>query len=496
MIPAYSGIVGTVVTLALLGLMVYKIAKRQWDMLSFNTIFLVGFMQFYSFALVTYWVIMGDEAFPNHTPSDASWNFMSTMMVQFIVIYLVAYRLAKNFTWLQKIIPPIDLPVSYSGMLVVLAVTVAGILLTTLAGFSNLLEFFVIMVRPAFCGFAVGLAVVLVCRQPANPLFWIVLAAAFVFGVVVSTTFQSGRRDALGIFLSALWMAYWSWLRYRPLKKQIGLIAIGGLSALMFLFAYTNMRGLLTPEQSTLDARADQLTDIVTGKVNPLESKNTKAVLLQDACLYTCYIMEEYPRTHPLVPFNGLAFFITNPIPRAIYDDKPVAMGIQVQKHLNAGGNLGIGIIGHGWAEGLYIGMLIYAAFFGIVYRVMDTAIKERAYNPYFLAAMGTGLGHMLALPRGEVSLFAVLWFYGFLSIVFLMWVVKAVLGNFMAAAGFFDWGTDQFGQPGEWEEANRRREQGIEDDQPELEDEGYAEDVTYGDESFVAQRRGDLGGA
>jgi hypothetical protein len=491
MIPAYSGMLGTLLTLIISGILIYKIVKRQWDMLSFNTIFLLGFMQFHCFAVMAFWLFMGDEAFPNHTPTEASWNFMTTMMIPFIVAYLVAYRVARNFTWMQKIIPPIELPVSYSGMLVVLAVMVAGILLTTLAGFANLLEFFVIMVRPAFCGFAVGLAVVLVCRQPANPLFWIVLAATFLFGVVISTTFQSGRRDALGIFFSALWMAYWSWLRYRPLKKQVGVVAIGGTAALMFLFAYSNMRGLLSPEESTLGARANQLSDIASGKVNPLESKNTKAVIFQDACLYTCYVMEEYPRTHPLVPFNGLAFFITNPIPRVIYENKPVAMGIQVQKHLNAGGNLGIGIIGHGWAEGLYIGMIAYAVFFGVVYRVMDTAIKQRAYNPYFLAAMGTGLGHMLALPRGEVSLFAVLWFYGFLSIVFLMWVVKAVLGNFMAAAGFFEWGTDQYGQPGEYEAKKKRLEQGIDEE----EQGDYAEDESYGDESFVEQRRGELGG-
>lgn len=492
MVPTFTGLMGTGLTLLICAILIYKVGTRKWDLLNFNTIFLLGFMQFYTFAIFAFWALAGDEGLANYVPTDAAWDFMSAMMVPFLLAYFVAYRLGKNLTWLQKIIPAVEAPVSYSGLIVVIGVLAVGILLTTLAGFSNLLEFFVVMVRPAFCGFAVGLAVVLVCRQPANLLFWAVLAAIFVFGVVISTTFQSGRRDALGIFLSAIWMAYWSWLRYRPIKKQLAMVGVGGTLALLFLFAYSNMRGALTPQESTIEARASQLTDIVQGKVNPLESKNTKAVLFQDACQYTCYVMEEYPRTHPLVPLNGLVFFIVNPVPRVIYDDKPVAMGIQVQKHLNAGGNLGIGIMGHGWAEGLFIGMIAYAVFFGALYRVMDDSLKQRSHNPYFIAAMGTGLGHMLALPRGEVALFGVLWFYGFLSIVFIMWVVKATLGNFMAAAGFFDWGSDQYGQPEGAQGTGESSHEGFD----EVGDGTYAEDQTYGDESFVAQRRGELGGA
>ncbi|CAN5803154.1 hypothetical protein BH11PLA1_BH11PLA1_13850 [soil metagenome] len=443
LVPIFTALVGWGITFAIVGLFLWMFLRRKWDLVNFNTIFLVGFMQFYSIAIIFFSVADTAKYFENYTPPPGVWDMMSGLMLMFIPLYLVGYRAAAKWEWPQRLLPKFDAPVSYSGVLLVIGVMASGVLVTTGLGFASYGEFFAIMVRPAMASFAVGLAVVLVIKQPGNILFWGMFAVLFVMALLVGMTFQSGRRDALGAFLAALWVAYWGWLRYRPVSRQLGLVSVLSFVALVFLFTYTNIRGLSAPEGAGLEMRAGQLQDIASGKINPFASENVVAVLYQDACIYTCYAVEEYPRTHPLIPFQGLGFFVTNPLPRIFWEDKPVAMGIQMQKHLNAGGNLGIGIIGHGWIELEYLGVVMYALFFGMLYRVMDEALKRRAGNPYFIAAMGTGLGHMLALPRGEVSLFLLMWCYGFGTLVVMMFFIKLMLGSFMGAAGFFTFGID-----------------------------------------------------
>lgn len=478
MIPTFTAMSGWIVTLVLVALLIYKIAKRRWDVLNFNTIFLVGYIQFFSFSIVLFAVLSETAYFENYNPTPQAWNFLALVMPIFIIAYFIAYRWSARWVWPQKLIPPMDLPVTYSGMIMILSIVIGGVLFTTLLGFASFGEFFIIMVRPALAAFAVGLAVALVIKQPANILFWGVFAGTFLVGAVISTTFQTGRRDVLGIFLAVIWMTYWGWLRYRPMARQFLILGAGGAIAIIFLFAYTNMRGSIGVQNATIEVRQQQLQDLVTGKVNPFALEQVIPVIHQDTGVYSAYIMEEYPATYPLIPFNGLYFFVTNPIPRILFEDKPVALGIQLQKHLGANGNLGVGIIGHGWAEGMMIGVLAYAVFFGILYRALDNSLRNYAGNPYFLAAMGSALGQMLALPRGEVSLFLVLWFYGTVSIAFILYLSKFFLGAFLGATAEIPFGPN-----------DPKNAAALGEPEPELvydDESGLPEDLTYGDESFV----------
>ena len=95
-----------------------------------------------------------------------------------------------------------------------------------------------------------------------------------------------------------------------------------------------------------------------------------------------------------------------NPIPRAIYPGKPKALGILLQEQFKIAANLGPGIIGHGWAEAGWIGIVYYAVFFGCLVAVADRLTLERLNNPYFIAAAGSNLGNVLGLARGETSMF------------------------------------------------------------------------------------------
>jgi hypothetical protein len=165
------------------------------------------------------------------------------------------------------------------------------------------------------------------------------------------------------------------------------------------------------PEKSDTDAptigkRADQFLDLLT---NPrIDPAIIKYILYTDTVPNTLYVLENYPGNHAFMPFHGVIWFFANPIPRSVWPDKPEAFGAMLRDQMNVPPNLGPGIIAHGWAEGWLIGVFGYAVFFGLLVGVVDRAVAERVWNPYFLAVFGSGLGNVIALPRGDTPLFMI----------------------------------------------------------------------------------------
>jgi hypothetical protein len=97
--------------------------------------------------------------------------------------------------------------------------------------------------------------------------------------------------------------------------------------------------------------------------------------------------------------------------------------------------NLGAGIIGHGWFEGGFVGVALYALVFGLIVGVADRAIAERAWNPYFIALMGCHLGNVFGLARGDTALFLLEIMVGLFACTCLLWLIKNTYGH---AAGAF----------------------------------------------------------
>ncbi|MBX9737558.1 MAG: hypothetical protein K2X32_11595 [Phycisphaerales bacterium] len=443
MIPIFAATVAWSLTVFLLGLLAYKILRRQWDLLSFNTLLLVGFVQFFSLPVSLFSVTDVTQIIPYFIASDSDWNSLAAMMLLYVAVALVAYRIGRRFEWGQKYLPRADLPVSYGGIIIVLGVTLVSIAITIPLGFTSYLSFAAIMFRPAFIAFAAGLATVLVIKQPRNLGFWAVFLFILVAGLLVSMSFNYGRRDPLGVFLAIVWVAYWMWLRYQPMLKQVTVGIIGSSIIMVFLLGYTAVRGDTRADLSDVNTRIQQFSGLLSGQRQVFDVNNLLMVFYQDSALNSAYAISKYPSTYPLMPFHGATYFLVNPIPRVFWEDKPIGIGNLFQNQLRTGGNLGVGIIAHGWVEGLAFGVAAYAAFFGIMSGMLDGALRRSANNPYIIAAAGTGLGHVLAIPRGETSLLCVLWLYGFASVIAALWVAKLAFGDIMKALGPFGFGSD-----------------------------------------------------
>ncbi len=443
MIPIFATVVAWSLTFFLLGLLGYKILRRQWDLLSFNTLLTVGFVQFFSLPVMLFSVTDVTQLITYFIASDSDWNMLAVMMLLYVAVAMAAYRFGRRFEWGQKYLPKADLPVSYGGIIIVLGVTLVAIAITIPLGFTSYLSFVAIMFRPAFLAFAAGLATVLVIKQPRNLAFWGVFLFILVAGLLISMSFNYGRRDPLGIFLAIVWVGYWMWLRYQPMLKQVGVSAIGGSIILIFLLGFTAIRGDSRAEESDVNTRVKQISGLLSGQRQAFDINNFLLVFYQDSALNSAYAISRYPSTYALMPFHGATYFVVNPIPRVLWEDKPIGIGNIFQNQLRTGGNLGVGIIAHGWVEGLAFGVAAYAAFFGIMSGMLDGLLRRSSNNPYLIAAAGTGLGHVLAIPRGETSLMCVLWAYGFMIVVVTLFLTKLVFGEIMKALGPFGFGSD-----------------------------------------------------
>jgi hypothetical protein len=118
------------------------------------------------------------------------------------------------------------------------------------------------------------------------------------------------------------------------------------------------------------------------------------------------YIIDTYGDLYRQEPFRGLIWYVTNPIPRSIWPEKPLSLSGEISEQQRVVGNIAPGVIGHGWAEMGFIGILYYAAFLGFLVGAADRLLQLRAANPFFVILMGSALGQIIAMSRGDTPLF------------------------------------------------------------------------------------------
>lgn len=434
------------VNLALLVLTVLMLAvsyaRGTMDLFSFQSAFQAGMILFFyiPFLLVPYFPELRWPYIPNGS-GNAN---MAGALVLFNVVYHIFGALGKRANWPDRVTPtyaflPVNIPalaVMTTGMLV------SSILILALAldpGAMNLFGAVMIGLIPMLGAFACGLATLMVIRQYLNVLWYVVLAGVFVAAILASTSFSNDRRFALGVLISVPWMLYYGLLRFKGKPLTIGVSAVGGVLTLGFVMVYSSFRHDIAASAENVGQRVEQFQDAKLG--NALDVNLAIGLMLQDSAYNSMYCVENYPGAKDHRPLHGLMYMLTNPIPRAVFPAKPMALGMLMQEELNAAANLGPGIIGHGWMEAGWLGVIYYAAFFGFGIAAADKLIRGRSNNPYFIAAMGSSMGNVLALPRGETALFMVLIVFGLIGIWIFSWIIAKTVGAFTMSTPPFEFG-------------------------------------------------------
>ena len=132
----------------------------------------------------------------------------------------------------------------------------------------------------------------------------------------------------------------------------------------------------------------------------------------QDAAANSMWVIENRPEPYPYDTLASLEYFLAHPIPRVIWDDKPLGLGTVMVKQsmetgVGEGFSLGPGLIGHIVNDNPWIALPLYAILLGAWLRILDDLLVRFAYQPYLVLPLGIELGEIMGLPRGELGFFA-----------------------------------------------------------------------------------------
>lgn len=371
---------------------------RRYEIFSYRSLFLFGYAIFFPIAAFL--------TFPGMAAAPEAIRTLAIAQVVFLIVFLVSSRIAQQFGWLERVVPKDPVAPSFPLLLTwifTLLIMGSAAAAVTRGGFGVL---YIANIKSGLLATSVALAVYLLVSRKLNPISLAIVVGTVPLALAASTVGTSGRRGMLSVMLAGAWMWYFASMRYQKLSSMLARFAVAGVAVVFVVTAYSTFRHSLGGAES--EALARQATALRQGAANVQFSKDSFLKnLYQDSADNTVFIIETYGSAAPHNPLHGIAYYILNPIPRAVIGFKPEALGIELQKKRNATANLGPGIIGHGWYESGWIGIIGYAVVFGFVLSVIDLIVQRRAYSPVLLAPLGASLGNVMALPRGDTPLFA-----------------------------------------------------------------------------------------
>lgn len=406
---------------------------RKHDMLSWKHLFLAGFVVFFGTGLI--FTVIYDIGSELHVASDNAKGIMAMATMLFLILFLAFFALGMRFRLVDKIVPKIELPKTTPGVLISLAATL-GLVVASLA-FPATGESFTAALASFFRGgmsvTAAGLATYWLLTQKFNPISWAVFAGTLGICLIASIAGESGRRQLLGVLMVVPWVWYYLSLRNQPIRSWAPKAGVLLAAGFVLLVGYSGIRASLRTSNKSIGDLSRALMESATSADLSRDSLG-RDLFYQDAATNSMFIIDTYGELYRQRPFNGLVFVLSNPIPRSMWPEKPEALGFEISRQLNVQANLGPGIIGHGWAEAGWIGVIYYAAFFGLVFGAADRLLQTRADNPYFVIVAGSAIGQLIAMSRGDTPLF---FLQSFMTMGFSMVVLygcKMAFGTIMAA--------------------------------------------------------------
>ena len=260
-----------------------------------------------------------------------------------------------------------------------------------------------------------GVALALLWRNPLNPFFWIVAFVCFCAGLFNVFTFGTGRREVLALFMMLPIVGYWMYFRLAPKGRTVIGIGVLGMVAVLVVTAYATFRHSRETDSGTA-TRALQRIQMLPGAIaeraqnitlfgeigSVIEGQNAIYVALQAQWMIDRGLLE----TDPLAT---LKFIVVNPVPRAIWPDKPIGLGKILPLAVgNPRITWGPSVIGHCFYDGGWPVVVLYAGLLGFTIRYLDLRMLQDPANPWQVAIIGCVNGHMIGFARGDCGTFGV----------------------------------------------------------------------------------------
>lgn len=458
-----------ILSLAICVVMMRDHVTRRVELLSVRNFGLLGFIVFQLTSASIGLITPNPYRFPL-TDAVATASDYAARCTLFLIVLLAVYRWGIGVRKAARMLPTTRAVPSDSFML---AVAVVLMFLTFALKFGvrvPLVGTLANYVGTAFAAIACGLAGWVWAKRFLNPVaaMYAMFILAGSSAAVVYGAF--GRRGLLAVGCGLLWGMYYSRWRHSDPKRILFQMAVVAIVPAIMLALYTSARSSREHNRSVMqhiEAIARD-GDLLYGVTLLLEGQSTGPTAM--------WIVENFPDNYTYRWFATPLYFFEYPVPRAIWPGKPMPISTQVARWGNIRGvdydkfTIGPGIIGHASAEGGWIAVVVYGAMFGLFFRFFDEVVRVSPGSPFVVLPIGGALGQIIALSRGETSVFAFTYVFGVLG----SYVSLIVIGKLLETIGLArpapadsamaEWTEAEDEWTDEWAAEDGRRDQDYQD--------------------------------
>ncbi|MEM7622383.1 MAG: hypothetical protein AAF235_04190 [Planctomycetota bacterium] len=390
---------------ALAGYVVIDYLRGKSDLVSVRNVAVGGFVLFQTLS-AGLWLI--DDKYELRyfllDPGATGMKFAIAATL-FAIVALAVYRSGFIARPIARLIPKPGIVPSDGTMLLTALVLTVSAAVFRFAVFIPYVAVLASMLGTAVAGASAGLAGWMIGRNLRNPIIWALAGAVILANLGVAITGTFGRRTIISIGLGVAFGLYYGRLRYESPRRTVSLLLLAAVPLALFLAAFTSVRGGDNRRANAFEVARNIFSGGSIKKgLEDVDGQGTGGVSL--------WLMEFFGPDGQREPetLRAFQYFVLFPAPRAVFPFKPEPLSLDIPRYANLEGvnigglTIGPGIIGHAFADGGWIVLIFYASFGGFILRFGDEIIQRSPHAPFVVLPMGSMLGEIMGVPRGESS--------------------------------------------------------------------------------------------
>jgi hypothetical protein len=218
-----------------------------------------------------------------------------------------------------------------------------------------------------------------------------------------------GRREIVGLLFAVVWALYYEKWRFMPIARFLPRAGFAAVAMIGILLLFSSSREGGARVDRSLGRQLERMLTI-----DPRAVQETVVASLagQFAGGISMWISEVRLESGGYYPLHSLVYFVTHPVPRDWWQDKPVGLGLSVVSEAGVTGvsrehSWGPGMVGHLMHDIVFLSLPLYALILGAAFRYMDSRTVYSTGDPITIVLFGSALGQVFGMPRGDVGLFA-----------------------------------------------------------------------------------------
>ncbi len=405
--------------------------RGEVDLLSTRNFFFVGFLIFHvTSGVLAVWFPLADEFAISDVTRPAF--IFCWFVVLFLAIFLFTYKKGWGVRRLAWSVTPQNAPAPI--VLLMLGIPLVGLglvfrfLLPGVPIFGALSGMF----GAGLMALAAGVVSWAWFPRLFNPFFATIALAVIVTGIAGTLMGSFGRRDVLGVLTGVAWGAYHGWYKHMGPRRVLTFIAVLSVPAMVLMAGFTAVRHINKTDRSVGQLFSEAAAaDIGQGILDLFSG--------QRCANYVMFFISTRPESKEYDTLHQVKLFLSFPVPRQFWDDKPDAVARTVVKEVNVQGvpegfNIGPGLLGHAANDNPWIALPLYAVCLALFLRLLDEMIVVHPNNPFVVLPVGAAIGQIMGLARGETASFL----FHACAAVAISWVMMRV---FAAVGRALGWG-------------------------------------------------------